>query len=382
MAEQSNPMLIEAGIDLPELLAQIAEGIPGAESDGEWVRIRRHSLRATVAFGEMRRMEEMHGVRLLLIVQHPWFDEDLVESFEGAAPTPEAAMRIAVRRACEEVLSPLVQAFAQESAGTLTADVYGRRHVFRVPACRPVIHRGAGEPTDLYALVQDELPRYLGTKHCYWVDLTMLLADGVPACEVRINGTAYPDLTDCLYREALARRKAGGLVTDRQFLLLIQEDATRRPCPFTKQEVGELAFHALRLFRDITDEASAMEAYRALREAAPSHALYVEAAAFLPEIVAQQVVQLRDCDGIRASTGEGDPGTLLMKSQVRSYGYLADAVFQFLQKTRPSEDDIRQLLAMSDRFHRMTDAIEAGASAETIRLPEFVYYVDDNYEVW
>jgi hypothetical protein len=235
---------------------------------------------------------------------------------------------------------------------------------------------------DLYALVKDELPRYFGTKHCYWVDLVTITVDGEPTCAASINGTAYPDLTDCLYREALAREKQPGLVTDRQFLLFIQQDETRRPCPFTKQDVGDLAFRALHLFQEIEDEASAMRVYTAIREAAPSRSLSVEVSAFLPEIVAQQVIQFRDSDTLVMSVGQDGPRTELRKSQVRSYGYLEDAVFQFLHKVKPSEDEIRQLLAMSERFHRLSETIEAGSSPKDVELSPFVYYVGDWYEIW
>lgn len=382
MAAEMNDMLVEATLDKPELLAMIAAAAPAAVQEGDWLRFPKHSLRLTVAFGMMRRSEQLYSVQVLFIAQHPWFDEDLVEPFEGIAPSPDKAMEIAVRRYCEAVLTPLLGAFDENGTEILEADVRGSRHVFTVPASRPAAHWGTGTPTDLYALVREELPRYLGTKHCYWVDLTTVTAGGAPTCEVRINGSPFHRITERLYQEAFARKPVDGLVTDRQFLLFIQKEETRRPCPFTKQDVGELTHRALNLFQTIHDEASGRQAAQAIHDAAPSHSLGIEAAAFIPEIVAQQVVQFRDNDGLMPVVNRGKPDCELMKSQVRSYGYMEDAVFQYLSKAAPSDDEIKQLLAISGKFHVLTDAIEGGMPVEDFRMSQLVYFVDEDYVVW
>ena len=375
-------VIVEPSLDKPELLAIVAEKCKGAEKQGEFLFYAKHSLHLTVEFGDMRCINGVYTVQLLFIAQHPWFDEDLVESVAGIGKTPDDAMRQGTEEFCAGVLYFLLAAFDCESDTFIDANVRGEKHTFRVPCVRSVLHKGAGRGTDLFEVVRDELPHYLGTKRCYWIKLFSATMNGEPTCEVRINGIVYPDITDMLYREAIRREKTEGFVSDKQFILLIQQEDTWTLCPFDKQQVGEKTFHALCLMQEIHDEESAQRIMQSIRDNAPSHSLGLELAAFIPEIVAQQVVNFRDNDGLMPVVNGGKPDVELKKSQVRSYGYIDDAVFQFLHKQKPTEDEIKQLLAVSAKFHVLSEAIQKGTKIEDLRISQLVYFVDDDYIVW
>ncbi len=373
---------IEPSLDRPELLAIVAEKCPGAEKQGESLFYAKHSLHLTVEFGDMRCINGVYTVQLLFIAQHPWFDEDLVESVAGIGKTPDDAMRQGTEEFCAGVLYFLLAAFDCESDTFIDANVRGEKHTFRVPCVHSVLHKGAGKGTDLLALVKDELPHYLGTKRCYWIKLFSATIDGEPTCEVRINGTVYPDITDVLYREAIQREKVQGFVSDKEFILLIQQEDTWTLCPFNKQQVGDKTFRALHMMQEIHDEESAQRIMQNIRNNAPCHSLGLELVTFIPEIVAQQVVDFRDSDGLMPVVNHGKPDMELKKSQVRSYGYIEDAVFQFLRKQKPTEEEIKQLLALSTKFHVLSEAIQKGAKIQDLRLSQLVYFVDEDYIVW
>ena len=319
-------------------------------------------------------------MQLLLIARHPWFDEDLVLTVPCFAPDPEQAMRSGIRDLCGGALPCLLSALDGKTDGELTADVYGQQHVFAMPAMRTILHKGDGLPFDMLDAVQELLPEYLGTKHCYWIELSSAVFGAKPECDVRINGTPYPGITEVLLEKALARPAVQGYSSDRQFVLLIQKPETLRQCPFTKQQVGELTAYAIRTMLPIKDEASAARQKAAIREAAPTHSLGIEVVAFLPEIIAQQVVQYLDSDVLRPAGGRSEAA--LRRSQVRSYGYMEDAVFQYLNKTRPEPGVIRQLLTFSVKFRSLHEDIEHGTDILHLSVPPLVYRVDDEYEVW
>lgn len=379
-------MVIEPKLDRKELLALVRESFPDAVTEGEqeeWLVWHAHSLRLTIEFGEMSCIHNIYNVQLLFIAQHPFFDEDMVESVAGMGKTPDDAMRMGTANFCFSVMPSLLAAFDCEGKEFIEADVMGEKHRFRVPCRIPALHGDIGKtpPTELFALIRDRLPQYLGTKHCYWVKLFSSMVEKEPICEVRINGNVSVELTMVLTEEVIRRGQTGSYVSDKEFVLLIQEDATYAPCPFTKQQVGELTFRALELMKGITDPESAGKIRNAIRALAPSADLGVELTAFLPEITAQIVLQLPDTEGL-VPTINNKPAAELKRSQVRSYGYIEDAVMQYLRKQNPTEAELRSIIAPSSRVNAFSKAMQNGAKLEDLQMLSLLYAVDESYRVW
>lgn len=385
--EQTNfndRLTIEPTLGKTDVIAVLHELCPGGENAGEWLLYRRHDLRVTVELAELRSDREQSAwtAMLLLIARHPFFDEDLVQPVTGAGKTPDDAIRSAAKTIADEPLSHVLAAVGRQGGEVLETNLRGERHRFSMSAAPAAGHIGAGEPIGLWTFVRDVMPQYLGTKRCYWVSLFAATANGIPQCEARINGSILPDLGDRLMDALKDRTKEPGFIADRAFVLLIQDEETYQPCPFTKQEVGELVFRAMRLLPGVRDKESAEKMQRTLYGSAPQHSLGIELVSFLPEIVALQTVQFRDNDGLMPVVDRGKPDVELKKSQVRSFGYMEDAVFQYLQKQKPDEADIKNILAMSAKFHALTDGLEQGVPIEELRLSQLVYFVDERYRVW
>lgn len=378
----NEPLMITPTLDKEDLLEMIAPHCPDAERQGDWLLIRKHMLRLTIEFGEMRCVQGAYAVQLLFIAQHPWFDEDMVESVMGFGGSADEAMRKGTMQFCSVVLQNLLMAFDAKSGTQIEADVMGKKHIFRLPAARAWMHLAEGNRTDLYEIVQDMLPEYLGTKRCYWVSLSSEIMDGTPICKVTVNGMVCNRLTELLYKEAVQRLETIRFSFDREFLLLIQNEETWKPCPFTKQEVGELVFRSIRLMQEIHDEVSSQQISHAIRNGAPERSLGKELVAFIPEVICQTVVQFMDNDGLMPVVNFGKPDVELKKTQVRSYGYIEDAVFQYLNKQNPTEDEVNQLLAMSKKFQVLSEAIENKTKLEDLKMSQLVYFVDETYKVW
>lgn len=377
----SEPMMLEPTLDKCEVIAILCERC-GGKNAGEWLLFREHDLRITVEFGELQAAAGMFNVQLLLIAKHPFFDEDLVEITTGLGKTPDDAIRAAAENLAAGVLPFVIGASDAAGKKRIEVSLMGEIHRFRIPDAYGTSHAGAAEPTDLWELVRDTIPQYLGTKRCYWISLTSACLNGIPQCEARVNGIVCNHLTDILMQNAVKHKDTAGYCEDKAFILLVQDEETYKPCPFTKQEVGELVFRAFRLYPGIRDEETAQKVQATILSCAPQRNLGIEVVSFLPEVVAQQVVGFRDNDTLMPVIDRGKPDTELKKSQVRSFGYIEDAVFQYLRKQHPSENEIKQILAISAKFHALSEAIRNGIRIEDLKLSQLVYFVDRDYRVW
>ena len=380
----SSGLVVEPTLDRREIIGLLDAECPGGVKTGEWLLYREHDLRVTVQFGSMQSNQDksVWSVQLLLIAQHPFFDEDLVESVVGVGKTPDDAIRNGAHNICIGVLPFVIAAFGCDCDNWIETDVMGRRYRFRIPCTRGNLHAGGGESTDLWEVGRNDLPHYLGTKRCYWVKLFSACVNGIPNCEARINGTVYPDLTDTLMKNAVKHHAEAGYVSDKVFVLLIQDESTYTPCSFTKQDVGEMTIKAIRLLQNIKDEKSLQKMRAMIVSLAPTRDLGIELLSFLPETFANQVVQYRDSDRLLPVINHGKPEHILTKAQVRSYGYIEDAVFQYLHKAKPSEEEIKQILAVSAKFHALSEGLENGAKLEDLSFSPLVYFVDETYRVW
>lgn len=341
------------------------------------------SLRLRTAFGDMSRQGDAYCVQILFIAQQPYFDEELVEPCSGVGRTPDEAIINGTLGFCDGVLKGLLHTFTHNGNETISVDLDGSTHVFCIPAERPVLHMGDKHvpPVDLWDIVKDKMPLYLGKKRAYWIDLFATANGEHPACEARINGTVYPDLTDELYKYVAAQPQAVRFSSDKQFLLLLQESATYTRCPFTKQDVGEITWKAIAAMEEITDEESMHRIYHSIREAVGDNSLGEEICCFIPEIYARQVVQYRDPDALLAVKSGGKGEIRLRKSQLASYGYIEDAVMQYRRKKRPTREQDLKIMSLSAQLRTLHTAMAEGAEVGNIRFAALAYAVSGDYKI-
>ncbi|MBQ8927228.1 MAG: hypothetical protein IJ055_03000 [Oscillospiraceae bacterium] len=373
---------LETTLDARELLTLIRERVPGAEWENDWLYYPKQDLRLRLEFGEMQGADDRYRASILFIMTNPAFDEDMVYVSAAAGDTPDAALRRSTEDFCTIALGNVLGSLTRMTDGVIEADVYGQPHRFHIPSTRQGIHNGDGPVHDLFETVREALPLYLGTKHAYWLELVSARVNGRPVCEARINGTVDQGLSDVLFSEQLHRQDPPAFEADKVFLLMLQDPSTAGICPFSKQQVGELTFRALEMLFDIRDEVSFQRTFRQIREMAPTKSLGYELAAFVPEIYSRVSVGYRDRGVLMPVVDRGKPDKELRCSQVRSYGYIEDAVLQFLQKRTPTKEENLHLLALSRQFHVIHEAIAAGTGIEDLRLSQLVYMVEKDYVVY
>ena len=319
-------------------------------------------------------------VQLLAVMWHPHFDEDMVESIAGFGKTEADAARQGAESFCAGVLVFVLAALNCTGEHTMTTTLQGKKHIFRIPCTIGTQHMGKQDEkaAELWNIVKDSIPQYLGTKKAYWIKLFSSRM-GETICEARINGMKFPDLTDVLYQAIADGKSTAEGCSDKCFVLLLQDDATYEPCPFTKADVSQLAFKALDMMKGITDEQSHDRIFGEIRALTPHPFLGGEACAFLPEIYSHIVLNYRASDSVlpvNLNCGE------IRKSQIRSFGYLEDAVLQYMRTRKPDKDDNLQILCLSAEFKAVHQAVVNGSKVEDLRFSPLGFMTPEDYVIW
>lgn len=371
---------IDVSTGIPELLAIIAQRVPDSVPHAGGL-LYPCGLVLTIDTGSMQTVAGAWTAQVLFIAQHDWFDEAMVISIAGTGRSADEALQNAANQYASAYLPAILKAF-DGGRQSIEADIPGNVHRFAIPDSRPVLHTGEGDPVELWRLIAAEMPHYIGTKRAYWIEMTASAVNGRADAEVRVNGAVCHRLSDILF-EDLTKRSAGaaGYCSDKQLVMLLQHADTVTECPYDKQRVGDLTFRAFRLMQNIRDEKTMRATQRDILALTAVRPLAEELLAFLPEITAQLVVQYRDNDGLIAMPEHG-AHFRLNRTQVRSYGYIEDALIQYLRKQQPERREINQVLAASAKFHAVAEAMKKGVKLEDFRVSELAYKVGEDYLVY
>lgn len=366
----------ETAMDVHAMLAKIKEEHPDAQWQGDTCLSFPSGLELRISLGAVDTFPKGVCAQILFVMWHPFFDEDLVESVAGMGRTEAAAKQDGLKAFCEGVLPFVTGALECTGERIIRTELQGKERIFREPCVMGTLHRGEGKAADLWEIIKSEIPRYLGTKKAYWVKL-LSSRMGKDICEVRINGMVFPDLTDVLYKAIAEGKSTVNGAMDKSFVLLIQDDATYTPCPYSKADAVALAHKALTKMLAIEDEESHRAVYKEIQQMHPL--LGGEACAFLPEIYSHILLNYRANDSLLpVSLNIGE----VRRSQVRSFGYFESAVLDYLKKFRPQHDDRVKILRLSAEFSAVNQAMAGGSKLEDLRFAPLAYVTPEDYIIW
>ena len=368
-------------IEARELLGIIAAKIPGGTFNIDTLLYPEQLLSIRVRPFEVDPRFDRFAVLVQLTLMHPWFEEPMVLRLRGMNDkSPQEAFHIAMEGAIPRV-AMVLHALRGGEGAVVTADFPGTPRTFRLYA-----DTDRDDDLALLAAMRDEFPKILGTKRVYWGDIYLRCWKGkLEQLALRVNNVPSNCFDEVLTKFAIDR---GYLERRDDFLdfsirfLTIQNEETWEKCPYTVQTVGDLTFRILyTLCSGVKPSPDLLE--EAVKSLAPDPSLATELVSFLPEIVAQQVLEFRDSDIlIPVKKDGGTPDVRLTKPQVRSYGYMEDAVRQFLLKQRPTREQLLPVLGRSARADVLRKALLSDVPITELKLSELVYFVDDDYKIW
>ena len=258
---------------------------------------------------------------------------------------------------------------------SLKSNASGKEISFRGSCDIPVLRSGnVSAATDLWGVIKEVIPQYLGTKNAYWIKLFAARSKENITAEVRINNIVYSDISVKL--EEYAEKNFSGEIYDSQkeFVLLIREKPAESKFP--SGQVKQYTIRAVDIIKSSKNIDIAMEKIYLICK---DMTLAYELAMFTPEIYAQAVFDIEEPDFVYIC--RDGVKTPVKRSVIRDYGYIESAVREYIFKTRPNGDENLKIMGFSSKLEIVHKLIMQGSKIENIRFEGMYYNVPDYYEI-
>ena len=144
------------------------------------------------------RRDEKDGIKLvqvIFIVSHDDFDEPIIDPVDAQGKDEDEAVRMAVDIFFGSVWHPLDQSMFKKNPIEVPVSFLGQKYVFDMYA-HSIVRIGVQDkqPTMLLGIIQNEVPKYLGSKKYYWIRIYLAKHKEREIIEVRVNGSVCSEL--------------------------------------------------------------------------------------------------------------------------------------------------------------------------------------------
>lgn len=334
----------------------------------------------------IQRIGESHGnycAEMLYIVNHQMFDEPLCEYTSGIGSTAEEAIINGAGQFTTAVLMSIIGAFESGDENSMTSEFAGRTRTFRYTD-DPVIYvigEELDEQPDLFSLIKEMLPDYLGSKKAYWVKLyTVCYDNDKVSAEVRINGAVMYDLSEKLRKFTLERDLKSSFHSEKQFVLLLDNDPDDDTLYAPAELVIDLTKHAIDLFTEVTDDKSENAAFLKLKDLCGKwEQLADELMTLVPELFTCELLSIKQGDSLKLHIG--DAVLRVKRSQLRNFGYIEQGIAQYLAENAISDELAYNVIYMGSVIDAVTAAVNDGAKLGSIGIREMTANFPEDYEL-
>lgn len=339
----------------------------------------KNGITINVDFG---RKNLIKGVTLLQVnftVTHSCFDEDIIESVAGAGNNIDDALHNATENFMQGVLIPIEQVIEDKNTHTIKSELWGDIHTFKISDTDRELttKRTDKNKKPLWSLVEKLIPKYLGNKKAYWIKLFVSCSAENSISEVRINNVLCPELTDILNKYAEEWEDRKDYHSEKLFVLMVQDDETYKKPSFSRSQIKDFTIKSIKIFEAVNSEDDyknlSDKIYKLTQEKNLARELYV----LIPEIYCQMILNVKSENKIHII--KNNVMRDFNKSQIRSYGYIEEAIFEYVSKKKPTQRQIVQVISCSSIFSSINKAMQHGAKLEDLMLQGITYTVDDDY---
>lgn len=324
---------------------------------------------------------EHNVAQVIFQLHHAWLEYPIVESIAASSESEEEALGLA----CENFYDNIVAVFAMAVNHTTSSEVAEgftqERHYFHVYRSKV---NGLGKREgimegDFWDLLKDEIVKRLGNKKAYWVKVFTSKNKNRVLCEVRINGEEAVDLSECLLSYAQSWDCLGTYHTEKQCILLVQDDTSYEESEFTKEEIKEYTYKAIKLFEKCKDHESYKKIRSQLIKICKDDSLAYEIFSFVPEIYCKHAYKSVEF-GDKLFMVQKEKGTReLYKSQLQSFQYIEEAVNKHLHENEVNRLVIEQVLHYSANARAISKAVSEGDALDELCIQGIGYYVKNDY---
>lgn len=331
----------------------------------------------------LQRMGESNGrfsAEMLFILDHELFDEPLCEYTAGVGKSAEEAVTVGADQFTSVVLMSIISAFGCKGDHIVSAEFAGKIRKFR-RSCSSFVYsigKAEHEMKDLFEIIEDSLPDYLGSKKAYWVKLFAYRCGNDMECEARINGALMNDLSNLLKPYVESWDSSGVFHCEKQFVLLLDTDLSREKEPISPEKIIALSEQAVDLFGSAFTEDDTMYVFAKLKEiCAGCGSLAQEIRALVPEIYTCAILGIKQGDSIRLMADDAE--ITLKKPQLREYGYIEQGVLRYLGSHQPKDEFSLNVMQLGSVLDAVNDAVANGAKLENIYLRELTLHVPSDF---
>ena len=346
----------------------ICMNIDGAVEKTDCVEVPAMGLRISVVFYDAPQMLQME-----LYCEHPDFTDTITEFMVAPGETVQQQLQDLANQTMGLVLNPVLNALSHREGDWHTVTVLDTKHKFyasesaSMSRCRD---RQAFERyvprEEMWRRLHKEILPFLGRKSNYWIKLYESHFGDEINCEVRINNRIVPELTELLEKEV--QECPARDWDQKQTVLLVQAPETCIKYPFTAKQVREYARQVIHILAN-TEDIDYNEMFEKILAMTGDASLSCELCILLPEIFSYLCIQNADIPNKQfVLCGEGLPENhSVRQTQIGSYGWIEEAVEQYLSTEQPSNDVLIKIINLSASAKAFLSAMEGGSNIKELR---------------
>lgn len=324
-----------------------------------------------------------HNVaQIVFQLHHAWLEDPIMESIAASGSDPIEAVQLACEDFYRNIMCIYQKAFYEEGEERIVG-MTQFRHDFRI--YKNQVH-GMGKregimKQDFWEMLKQDLTLRLGNKKVYWIKVFTSKNSSDVVCEVRINGREDHELSKQLLPYAQSWNSIGNYHTEKQNILLVQEESSFLPSDFTREDICQYTRKAIKWFEKCTSK----EDYRKIREQLIStcrdDSLAYEIFSFIPEIYCKYVYSQAEYGSRLYLIQKGKKTKELYQSQLQSYSYVEETVMEHLKKENVDKRAIENVLCYSVHARAIQKAVAQGSAIEELIIPGIGYYVENEYNL-
>lgn len=322
-------------------------------------------------------------VQAIFSIEHPEFEEDIIESVVGVGENTKQALESATKNFYNATMTPLLAGLKDENYDIFEVFLQKKIHLFRKYesdlVCIGNKENLINQDNSLLSIIKDKLPLYLGTKKAYIIKLFASHSVGEYICEVRINGVLVPALRDMLVEYAKNWRNVSNYYAEKQCIFLLQEDSTYEVCPYTRQNIIDLTIKLISAFEA---GQTAQDIIYQLEDSDENNDVIKELVYLIPEIYCEVTLNNLKYSDIIVLMEESGKNEIIHSTQMRNYSYVKEAIYTYFEKNKPSDSDIFKIISQSKRYFKIEQEFNAGKDFKDIDAGYLVLPVDKDYKLF
>lgn len=393
------------------ILEKLNENIKGTLYDNA-ILIPRFGYTIDIQVVKHEEKDGIYTLQTIFIIKNDYLsekDEPIIEPIAAQGKDFDSALKMLTESFEALIWKPIKMMFDKGKALPISSNYLGQHYDYDLYV-NSVVLMGDPErkPAMLIYYIKDVLSSFLGSKKYYWVRI-FLARQGTKGTEgykqnieVRINGIVCPSLNKRFQPYLNSWKDQDITVVEKQFAFIVNKEEEDL-CPFTKEQVVEYTRKALPLMENCKSQEEAIKMKEEMDRYIGNPALSAEIRIFIPEILAKLTLGYNEGDdlfllqpsqnteGTEENAEENKPVPIrFAKTQLRSYYYIQQVLLDYLSRTRPDKEKVKNIVFNSVTFRELrkhigepNEKLGRPVEAKDLFVPGTAYRISiADYKVW